>query len=255
MSAEGGVEEISGGSAGTHAATGGRSTGGTSSRGGSRNGSAGSSTLIAGSGNGNTGGTGDTGPAGAGNEAGTSNEAGTGGTSSRQPDGTCEGYSDKLERCGLIDRAVDCSVAEDTAVERCSYGCIESSECGAVESYTCSSAQNSISNCLADCKGFRCNDDTVIPLSYRCDAVVDCSAGEDEANCVTCDGHPLEADYICDGIPDCADGRDEQGCPLPPTFACTSGESIPGEYRCDGYRDCADGSDEVDCPKLTCPMP
>lgn len=74
------------------------------------------------------------------------------------------------------------------------------------------------------CSGFECADGQCIEPSWECDGIVDCSTGEDEANCesepepegcagFTCgDGSCIEAGWVCDEIVDCVDGSDEAAC-------------------------------------------
>jgi len=72
---------------------------------------------------------------------------------------------------------------------------------------------------------FTCNDGACIPETWQCDAINDCSANEDEANCegegggacaaneFACnDGLCISETWQCDAIVDCAGGEDEMGC-------------------------------------------
>ncbi|KAK6617380.1 hypothetical protein RUM43_014389 [Polyplax serrata] len=108
---------------------------------------------------------------------------------------------------------------------------------------------------------FTCGDGFCVPSSAKCNRVVDCNDGSDEANCFppdlrpcshnefTCeDGQCLEASRKCDGAYDCRDGSDERNCRCEShQFTCGSGHCVPGSAHCDGRRDCPDGSDENNC--------
>ncbi|GFO34209.1 amiloride-sensitive sodium channel subunit gamma [Plakobranchus ocellatus] len=68
---------------------------------------------------------------------------------------------------------------------------------------------------------FKCKDNICHSLSLRCDGIVQCTAGEDEANCT--------------GVASCPIGF----------FACASGgQCTYSSFFCDNYNDCQDGSDE-----------
>ncbi|XP_073821109.1 uncharacterized protein [Musca autumnalis] len=72
---------------------------------------------------------------------------------------------------------------------------------------------------------FECYDRSCIPKQWQCDNIKDCSAGEDEDNCLTCD--------------------------QPEEFRCRSNEKcVPDSSRCDMKYDCFDGSDEENCSEL-----
>lgn len=69
---------------------------------------------------------------------------------------------------------------------------------------------------------FECYDRSCIPNQWQCDNIKDCSAGEDEDNCLVCD-------------------QAEE-------FRCRSNEKcVPDSARCDTKYDCFDGSDEDNC--------
>ena len=70
---------------------------------------------------------------------------------------------------------------------------------------------------------FKCNDGTCQPNIKRCDGIMDCLDGIDEANCGVC----KRTDFTC------VSGR--------------GSECISYLKRCDGHIDCTDGSDEINC--------
>nr|CAD7392248.1 unnamed protein product [Timema cristinae] len=106
---------------------------------------------------------------------------------------------------------------------------------------------------------FRCNDGRCIDDFRRCDYIMDCTSGEDEANCpnIKCkdhqfrcrDGTCIDASLKCNNVTDCPnDNFDELYCPCTADqFECTNRHCIPRSRKCDGYNDCQDGSDESDC--------
>lgn len=140
--------------------------------------------------------------------------------------GTCEGFSQRLIDCSLIDKPIECASGGSDPSAACYYGCYEAAACGALTNYYCNSATNSVEDCLTACDTFPCGDGSTVPSFYT-----------------------------CDGSEDCANGADEQGCVTAPVFHCTSGETVDGINRCDGYDQCSDSSDEAGCPELTCPQP
>ena len=123
---------------------------------------------------------------------------------------------------------------------------------------------------------FQCRSGCV-PASLRCDGVVDCASGDDEADCggekttpaspcsepdkFVCRGGGglcIEAAYVCDGEADCADASDEADCPTDAhcsaisEFACRNRrQCVAAALRCDGRADCDDDSDEA--PDLCAP--
>jgi Scavenger receptor cysteine-rich domain/Low-density lipoprotein receptor domain class A len=78
------------------------------------------------------------------------------------------------------------------------------------------------SKCADNCKNdeFYCSfQKTCIPAAWRCDAVNDCTSGEDESHC------------------DCPEE----------SFRCHSGGCVAASHVCDGARQCPDFSDEWNC--------
>ena len=74
-----------------------------------------------------------------------------------------------------------------------------------------------------------------------------CSDGAPPFTCTS--GEQVAANQRCDGMVQCADGSDEAGCPEP--FTCVDGSTIPSAWLCDGFDDCPDAADEAGCP-ATC---
>nr|CAD7195788.1 unnamed protein product [Timema douglasi] len=110
---------------------------------------------------------------------------------------------------------------------------------------------------------FRCNDGRCIDDFRRCDYIMDCTSGEDEANCPNISPHLCPhgefmcGDSVCipittrcDGKVDCpADTSDEIGCPCQSNeWQCDSGICIDSRLRCNNRQDCPnDSSDERNC--------
>jgi len=106
---------------------------------------------------------------------------------------------------------------------------------------------------------FHCGNRTsCLPLSRRCDSVVDCWDASDETNCTaacaspahfTCsDGHCVPQGRFCDGLADCPDKSDEPfgcggGCKSA-EFRCRNGRCVRRLAVCDGFDTCGDNSDE-----------
>lgn len=161
------------------------------------------------------------GAAGEGGDGGSAGEGGSTGTP-----GTCEGLSQRLIECSIIDKPIECTFRDSDPSAACYYGCYEAAVCGALADSYCNGATNSVADCLTACDTFPCGDGSTVPSLYT-----------------------------CDGSDDCGNGADERGCVTAPVFHCQSGETVDGADRCDGYEQCSDSSDEDGCLELTCPQP
>ncbi|CAL4163915.1 unnamed protein product, partial [Meganyctiphanes norvegica] len=103
---------------------------------------------------------------------------------------------------------------------------------------------------------------------YWCDGVVDpdCTGGEDETDCSSCDEGFIHCEstdicipqpWFCDGHVDCPGQEDESMCSTPAPgecnegyFQCRNGQCIHPKFRCDGTHDCLNGfsaEDEQGC--------
>ncbi|CAK1540103.1 unnamed protein product [Leptosia nina] len=102
---------------------------------------------------------------------------------------------------------------------------------------------------------FRCTSGACLPITSRCNRLIDCPDGEDEHACSCADY--LRAEFsqskICDGIVDCWDYSDEKKCEW-----CEDGQYVCANARqciemskvCDGTPDCPFGDDEKSCVAL-----
>ncbi|KAK2724586.1 hypothetical protein QYM36_001171, partial [Artemia franciscana] len=124
---------------------------------------------------------------------------------------------------------------------------------------------------FATCGHYTFNKTYCYPQYQRCDKVVDCADGSDEADCSyrPCNtedfkcgsGICIPADKKCNGFAECRDESDEQDCPKrngtavcrPGQSRCSDGEGCyDAAKKCDHKDDCADGSDEKDCNFPAC---
>ena len=135
----------------------------------------------------------------------------------------CEGLDRKLASCGIIPHGARFQCVEPfDKIEVCYVDCQLRASCADLNGIYCSASfvvGNQLQTCGRSClpvtNNFTCQDGTILPASQRCDRVLDCNDGSDEAGC--------------------------------PTFTCQNGDKIPVGARCDGTQDCSDGSDEVGC--------
>ncbi|XP_063395305.1 mucin-2-like [Cydia fagiglandana] len=102
---------------------------------------------------------------------------------------------------------------------------------------------------------FRCSSGACLPLTSRCNRLLDCADGEDERACSCADY--LRADFadakICDGVVDCWDYSDENRCEWcsEDQYVCANAKQCVEQLRvCDGVPDCPLGDDEKSCVAL-----
>nr|CAD7589934.1 unnamed protein product [Timema genevievae] len=108
---------------------------------------------------------------------------------------------------------------------------------------------------------FRCNDGRCIEDFRRCDYIMDCTSGEDEANCpnITCQSNEWQCDsgicidsrLRCNNRQDCPnDSSDERNCQCKDhQFRCRDGTCIDASLKCNNVTDCPnDNFDELYCP-------
>lgn len=116
--------------------------------------------------------------------------------------------------------------------------------------------------CLADCPYYliTCRNGHCIRYGDRCDGENDCGDHSDERKCSKCKENQFNCEHSreciplswkCNGVVDCEQGEDEKDitckCMNPNEFRCKSRGCVAMDTLCDGFSDCDDSSDEELC--------
>lgn len=84
---------------------------------------------------------------------------------------------------------------------------------------------------------YRCPEGSCIPMTYRCNGIVDCQSGADETLCGKVEKIFQKFRNVVFAVADCALEQ----------FKCQSGGCVPKDAVCNGLNDCPDFSDEWNC--------